>query len=52
MALKLIWVPITVDETLVPIVVVADALADVAALVLIPVASNVFNNLTSATVQL
>ena len=35
--LKKFLVPITVDETLVPIVVVADALAAVAAFVLIPV---------------
>ena len=47
-AVKLIWVPITVLETLVPNVVVELAL--VAASVLIPTPLKVFNSLTSAIV--
>jgi hypothetical protein len=51
-ALNVNWVPVIVEETFVPIVCVAVALADVADTVLIPVASKVFNNLTSAIVAL
>ena len=51
-ALNVNWVPVIVDDTFVPIVCVAVWLATVAAAVLIPVASNWFNNLTSAIVQL
>ena len=50
-ALKLIWVPTTVDDTFVPIVWVAVWFASAAAVVLIPVALNEFNNLTSAIVH-
>ena len=49
-ALNVNWVPVIVEETLVPIVVVEVRFAAVAAAVLIPVASKVFNNLTSAIV--
>ena len=51
-ALNVNWVPVIVDDTLVPIVCVAVAFEVVAAAVLIPVASNWFNNLISATVKL
>jgi hypothetical protein len=49
-ALNVNCVPTIVDDTLVPIVCVAVALALAADVVLIPVPSNVFNNLISAIV--